>query len=138
MSQLEELNKLVDTPELDVVRIIITNNNDEVLLVVEFDDPEWKLPGGKIHEGETIIAAIERESMEELGIKVSADMIYTYTKANIPNSENFRHIVRANLGELAPELTKETAKQEYFAQDNIPRGKFFEHITSALSLTKNP
>ena len=33
---------------------------------------QWTLPGGRLHGGETIAAAIEREVLEETGIRVAA------------------------------------------------------------------
>ena len=37
----------------DSVRIVIFDEQGRFVLVVESDDPNAKLPGGKFHEGET-------------------------------------------------------------------------------------
>jgi ADP-ribose pyrophosphatase YjhB (NUDIX family) len=46
-----------------------------ILLVRRLSDPEagrWGLPGGKVDLYETVIAAVEREIREELGIAITA------------------------------------------------------------------
>lgn len=91
------LNKIVDTPELDVVRMVCFDQTGRVLLVKEFDDENWKLPGGKIHAGETILQAIQREAKEEIGVNIDSSMLQNYVKKTIPHSPNFRHIVSLNI-----------------------------------------
>ncbi len=135
---LEELNNLVETPELDVVRVI-SARKDEVLLVQEVDDINWKLPGGKIHSGETIFEAFKREIEEELGLVPDMDDIKLYTKAHIPNSPNIRHIIL--IKELSEEdilKTEEVVAAKYFEIDELPETKFKEHIQSAWQITFNP
>lgn len=48
----------------------------------------WEFPGGKVESGETIFAALQREFMEELGVKIiSAEpwcgVQYQYPHANV-------------------------------------------------------
>src|SRR5437870_3453417 len=126
MNELTELKKLVDTPELDVVRIVGIDPSGKVLLVKEFDDDNWKLPGGKIHAGETIMAAIQREVHEELGMDITPDMIMRYTKKTIPHSENFRHIVSISLDPNDVQQTEEVVEYATFEPNAIPPGKFHE------------
>lgn len=128
----EKLDVLVDTPMLDVVRIVAINGDDEVLLVKEFDDENWKLPGGKIHEGETVHAAIIREVEEELGFLLSNSQIKGYVKKTIPHSENYRHIVLAEITDNEITETKEVVERIWAKKDQIPPGKFQEHIRTAI------
>ena len=133
MNKLSELNALVDTPELDVVRVVCFDVDGKVLLVKEFDDDNWKLPGGKIHAGETILQAIQREVQEELGARVEPDMITRYTKQTIPHSVNFRHIVAVTIDPGTVRQTEEVAEYARFKPTGVPPGKFHEHITTAIA-----
>ena len=131
---LSALHTIVKTPELDVVRVASVKNN-QVLLVQESDDPNWKLPGGKIHANETILQAFQREVAEELGIVLDEPDILNYHVTNIPNSENLRHIFlvrEINEQELLP--TPEVAEARYFPLDSLPETKFKQHISSAVAL----
>lgn len=50
---------------------VITDSENRVLQLKQtYTDKRWGLPGGGIEPGETIYEALERECLEELGIKV--------------------------------------------------------------------
>jgi 8-oxo-dGTP diphosphatase len=129
---LTALNELPDTPILDVVRVVIVDREGRVLLVKEFDDENWKLPGGKIHANETIMQAIEREIMEELGCKIQPDHILTYVKKHIPHSEHFRHIVKAHIPADVPQATDEVVELLWADPAALPESDFKEHISTAI------
>ena len=59
---------------------LVDRRDDTLLLVRVRDNPHWYLPGGKIEPGETPAAALQRELLEELGIRLETDSIrYLYT-----------------------------------------------------------
>ena len=131
---IDEIDQLVTTPELDVVRIVSVQDR-EVLLVKESDDPNWKLPGGKIHAGETIFEALVREIEEELGITVAREDILNYQSAKIPHSENIRHLfLLKTIQEDQVLATEEVEECGYFSVEDLPETKFKEHIASAFEI----
>lgn len=133
---MQHLDEISPNPGLDVVRVIITNASNQVLLVQEADDRNWKLPGGKIEPGETVLEAIVRELQEELGLtQISHSDITKLIKANIPDSEHYRYIVRLSLDSLAITPTPEVAEAKFFQANQLPPTKFSKHILSALELT---
>lgn len=130
----KRLSEIVGTPELDVVRVVSLAGGN-ILLVKEADDINWKLPGGKIHAGETIFEAFVREVEEELGFKPTEDGIVRYESAKIPDSENIRHIIL--VGEIDSKdiaSTDEVEEARYFALSDLPETKFRGHILSAVEI----
>lgn len=50
---------------------VVDDANQSVLLLRQsYGDQRWGLPGGAVEPGETIVAALERECREELGVDV--------------------------------------------------------------------
>ncbi len=69
-----------DAPRLTVGGVVF--HADAVLLVQRMNPPnqgKWAIPGGRVHLGETLTAAVEREVMEETGVLVRAgDPIFVF------------------------------------------------------------
>ena len=60
-------------PQVAVGAVVFHENR--VLLVKRKNMPaagQWAIPGGKVHMGETLAEAAEREIMEETGIRIKA------------------------------------------------------------------
>jgi ADP-ribose pyrophosphatase YjhB (NUDIX family) len=56
------------------VGAIVVNSQQEMLVVQEANGPLrgqdfWKMPTGLVHEGEDLIDAVEREVLEETGVR---------------------------------------------------------------------
>jgi ADP-ribose pyrophosphatase YjhB (NUDIX family) len=56
------------------VGAIVVNDRQEMLVVQEANGPLrgqdfWKMPTGLVHEGEDLIDAVEREVLEETGVR---------------------------------------------------------------------
>ena len=71
-------------PVVDVVIGVIINNDQQILLARRQANKHqgglWEFPGGKIESGETILAALQRELNEEVGIEVkTAEHLLTST-----------------------------------------------------------
>jgi 8-oxo-dGTP diphosphatase len=78
-----------------VVAVII-NNDGEVLLTKRNIPPfkgEWVMPGGKIDLGEPIVAALEREVMEEVGLRVEVEDLIDVFEHVTPGEENYHFII---------------------------------------------
>ena len=72
-------------------RAIIIQNNSVLLLQMKNDQGEFYiLPGGGQFHGETLVEALERECMEELGIDISVGRLI-YTREYIGKNHQFDH-----------------------------------------------
>lgn len=126
------LTEITANPGLDVVRIVNLDDQGRVLLVQEVDDVNWKLPGGKMHQNETVLDAAIREIKEELGYDLRESEIKQVVKKHIPNDPNYRYIIRTQLDAAKIQKTDEVAQTKSFALDNLPETKFAGHISSAV------
>lgn len=66
---------MADPVPVVAVGAVIAGPGPRVLLVQRANPPlagSWTLPGGKVRGGETIAAALEREVLEETGLRVLA------------------------------------------------------------------
>jgi ADP-ribose pyrophosphatase YjhB (NUDIX family) len=50
------------------VNVVVTSDNDEILLIRRSDNDNWAIPGGAIELGESMTQAAIRETREESGI----------------------------------------------------------------------
>lgn len=58
--------------EVKLAGCVITDRNDQVLLMHRLDHNQWELPGGRIEDGEVAIQAAAREAHLRIGIAVTA------------------------------------------------------------------
>jgi 8-oxo-dGTP diphosphatase len=69
-----------DAPRVGVGAIIFHNN--KILLVFRGSPPSqymWAIPGGRVELGETMHSAVERETLEETGLRVKAgEVVFTF------------------------------------------------------------
>lgn len=64
---------------------LVTDADGRVLMVLS-PRRDWEFPGGQVEEGETLTAALEREVLEETGIRVAVGRlvgVYSNVKSHI-------------------------------------------------------
>lgn len=96
--------------------------DNQVLLVREKNETEYKLPGGRLEQGETIKSALVREVKEEINSDVVEDtieLIANYIYKSPVSSENWdTYIFTAEItGQLKPGR-KEIEQTVWFGKDS--------------------
>jgi 8-oxo-dGTP diphosphatase len=77
-----------DRPWLGVGGLIF--QDDQVLLIKRGREPgigHWSIPGGMVEVGESVSMAVEREVLEETGLKVEAQDLVKIFERIIPDEE---------------------------------------------------
>lgn len=97
---------------------IIINDNDEILLVKRSlssrtDPGLWSRPGGEVEFGETVHEAVEREVLEETGIRVKIDRFLCMDE----NMEESKHWIA--LGFLTRYVSGEVKNLEPDKHDEV-------------------
>lgn len=115
-----------------IAAIILENPEGEFLLYLRDKKPDipfpdhWDLIGGHVEEGETPGQALEREIMEELGIKITG---YTFWKKYICLAgdayENIKYIYSGKIDIPIDKITLyEGVEARYFSKEEIPGVRF--------------
>jgi 8-oxo-dGTP diphosphatase len=80
----------------------------------------WTTPGGRVESGESPLAALEREVLEESGLVVVADgLVGVYSK---PHNNDLVLFLRARvLGQQPWAPNSEISQLGYFARDELPQ-----------------
>ncbi|MCJ1394086.1 hypothetical protein MMC18_006964 [Xylographa bjoerkii] len=73
MAKVIGFKKNINYVERRAVRTIVTNEQDEIVLLFTQNGNYCKLPGGGIEADEDHLVAVEREAMEATGCKVMMD-----------------------------------------------------------------
>ena len=95
------------TPVVAVGGVVLATG-PRVLLIKRGTPPlagQWTLPGGRLRGGETIAAAVEREVLEETGIRVAAGSLVEVDPSEVPkagdDADEARYVRPNELSSLA-------------------------------------
>lgn len=72
-----------DRPHSVSVAGVIVDETGRALLIQRRDNGQWEPPGGVLEPGETIPEALQREVLEETGIKIAASATLTGVYKNM-------------------------------------------------------
>jgi len=105
------------------VRIILRNEDSEILFVKHTYTPSWYLPGGGVEVGENVRSAIKRELLEEVGIKIFSNLRLKNILYNNKASKR-DHVVIFEADVLKENLhfkkSFEISEVRFFKQKQIP------------------
>jgi 8-oxo-dGTP pyrophosphatase MutT (NUDIX family) len=103
------------------VRIVVLNDQGQVLLVRHTYSPGWILPGGGVERGETLRVAALRELIEEGGI-VAKDLTLhgMFSNERIFSGDYVACYIVRNFQQQAWKPDLEIAESKFFTLDNLP------------------
>ncbi|MDX2481159.1 MAG: NUDIX hydrolase [Desulfuromusa sp.] len=102
-----------------VVSCLIRNEQNQILLV-KHHIRGWELPQGRVEEGEGLIFALSRETLEETGVTIShAKLAVIWSKVSEPATMIFCFTSRYASGKLTP--SEETPYVEWCTEAEAGR-----------------
>jgi 8-oxo-dGTP pyrophosphatase MutT (NUDIX family) len=123
--------------------VVITNNQNEILLVLREDVRLWALPAGHVEPGETFEQAAIREAREETGYEVELDrLVGEYWRPQYPHGGNTMQVFAGRVvgGDLS-QHDWESLEVRWFPLDALPKKLFVlsrEHIQDARANAPAP
>lgn len=129
--------------KMSVYGILLNLNNDFLLQKranTNYANGWWSLPGGHVEANESILAAVQRELSEELGIKVHSNLCsFRLTLVRKPQQDkryiNFFFVIKNWIG--FPTISDEKASDlNFFSYYTLP-DPTLPYIKEALELIEN-
>jgi 8-oxo-dGTP pyrophosphatase MutT (NUDIX family) len=94
----------------------------EVLLLRRSDEGDaggcWAFPGGKVEEGESLIEAAVRESIEEIGLHPQGKLTPFSNETN--ETVDYTTFIQALPDQFFPKLNEEHTEANWFDKNNLP------------------
>ncbi|MFH1620764.1 MAG: NUDIX hydrolase [Patescibacteria group bacterium] len=129
----------LDYPK-ESITVLLLNTKSEICFIKSLryttQKIEWELPAGGVEKGEDVLAAAEREVMEETGFKTKAlKLLYSYYPSNGMSNQNV-HIV---FGEVEDNKqvefdTDEVKEIHWLSSDEIKKLIAKNEISDGISL----
>ena len=121
---------------------VVLNDKEELLVVSELhrrsESPYYKLPGGALHAGEHIAACVEREILEETGVRAKFETLVCFRHWHGYRYEKSDIYFVCRLSPLSADITIQAEEieeclwlpvQDYLASENV--STFNKHIVKA-------
>jgi 8-oxo-dGTP pyrophosphatase MutT (NUDIX family) len=105
------------------VRAIVIDGDGRLLLVRHTYVAGWHLPGGGVEPGETAVAALARELVEETGAEITAppQLAGVYFNGHVSKRDHVLvYVVRGFRQPVPPPPNREIAALGFFALDALP------------------
>ena len=108
-------------PKISPCVITLIHRKNEILLAHNVNFPEnfYSTLAGFIEPGESVEAALEREVLEEVGIKVKNIKYFGSQSWPFPSQLMLGYYAEYSSGEISPDL-EEIDKADWFKIDNLP------------------
>ena len=111
---------------------MILEKDGKILLVRRNKNPykgTWSLPGGYVEYGETVEQAVERELLEECGLKVKIDkLLGVYSD---PKRQPDKHVIAICFAATPIAANSKATSSEgvgsFFAKNSVPPKLAFDH-----------
>lgn len=116
-----------------VVRVVVENEEDKILVLKKKGVDKWELPGGKIKEDENRFEAAKRELKEETGLKSDIEIDLARVEIEDENGCANAYIVYTDAFENKPRV----ASNEHLELKWVPKEKYGDlefHYHSAYSV----
>ncbi len=82
-----------DKPTLRVSGLLVEDRRLLMVKQARRGEEYWLLPGGGVGFGETLVEALRREFLEELGLRVSVDRLLAIVESISPDPSYPKHVV---------------------------------------------
>lgn len=135
MNYIGDLRKIIGHDTIMTVGcgVLITNENDQVLLQKRSDTGQWCIPGGAMELGESYLETAQREIYEEVGIKVEnlklfgiysgEERLIRYPNKDVVYSLGIIFTSDSYTGEISDE-DEEVLEHRFFDREQIPKELF--------------
>jgi len=125
LGKLFHLYFLLKRPVTLGVRVLVENENREVLLVRHTYVEGWYLPGGGVETGDTIHDAAQKELREETGLELHGELeLFGFYKNISASKRDHVALLKASDFREAEVFrpSREIAEIGFFPLDNLPDG----------------